>query len=147
VATTDQLAMLRAMVEGDFDRHTQLSNQLHASGGLDGYGTVIGAASFIAISMQFEGKGGYRPEDVIKLVAETRTMLDLNGDVIDPRTAELVVRSALGEGGLLAGIPATKVVEAQMAISSYLAAERKLGDPDAFMREVEELLADWATKG
>jgi hypothetical protein len=71
-------------------------------------------------------------------------MVDLTGDVIDPRAAELVVRSALGEGGLLADVPANTVVETQMAVCSYLAHERRLGAPDAFMDEVQELLDEWA---
>jgi hypothetical protein len=133
------------MAAGDFDRHKELSNGLHGSGGLDGYGEVIGAASFIAIRRQFESQGGYSPEGVIRLVADTRAMLDLSGDIIDPRVAEQVVRSALGEDDLLNGVPSVKVVEAQMALCSYLAAEGRLGDPDEFMAEVEELLEEWAS--
>lgn len=144
MATAEQLAMLRAMVEGDFDRHKELSDLLRSSGGLDDYGQVIGAASFVAISMQFEDQGTYSSDDVIRLVADTRALFDLDGDTIDPRVAELVVRSALGEENLLTGVPAAKVVEAQMAISSYLANEHRLGDPDAFMAEVQTLLAEWA---
>src|SRR5262245_41734714 len=131
--------MLLAMATADFDRHKELSNQLHASGGLDGYGEVIGAAFLIAVRRQFEEQGGYSPEDVIRLVAETRVVLDLSGDVIDPRVAELVVRSALGEDGLLAGIAPSKIVETQMAICSYLAETKRLGDPEAFVSEVQKL--------
>jgi hypothetical protein len=43
-ATAEQLAVLRAMVEGDFDRQEELSHQLAETAGLDTYGTVIGAA-------------------------------------------------------------------------------------------------------
>src|SRR5512142_803546 len=99
MATTEQLAMLRAMVDRDFDRHEEMSHALRESGGLDGYGEIIGAAFFVAIRMQFKDR--YSPEDVIRLVADTRAVLDRTGDLIDPRAAELVVRSALGEGGLL----------------------------------------------
>jgi hypothetical protein len=132
------------MVTADFDRHKELSNALHASGRLDGYGEIIGAAFFVAVRKQFEGQGGYSPEDVIRLVADTRAMLDLSGDVIDPRVAELVVRSALGEGGLLGGIDPSKIAETQMAVCSYLAEIKRLGDPDTFMGEVQQLLDEWA---
>jgi hypothetical protein len=52
-ATAEQLAVLRAMVEGDFDRQEELSHRLAEPGGLDTYGTVIGAALFIAVRKQF----------------------------------------------------------------------------------------------
>jgi hypothetical protein len=134
--------MLRAMAEGDFERQEEISHALRASGGLDGYGEIIGAAFFIAIHLQFQER--YSPEDVISLVARTRVRVDRTGDILDPRAAERIVRSALGEGGLLADVPAKTIVEAQMAICSYLAAERRLGEPGAFVQEVEKLLEEWA---
>jgi hypothetical protein len=142
MATPDQLAMLRAMAEGDFERQEEISHALRASGGLDGYGEVIGAAFFIAIHLQFQER--YSPEDVINLVARARTKLDSTGDLIDPRAAELIVRSALGEGGLMSDVPPARVMEAQIAICSVLAAEGKLGAPDAFMQEVEKLVDEWS---
>ncbi len=63
---------------------------------------------------------------------------------MDPRAAELVVRSALGGSGLLANVPDEAVIQAQIAISSYLAGEDKLGDPDVFMAEVKKLLEEWS---
>jgi len=107
VATNDQLALLRAMAEGDFERHEAQS--LRTSGGLDNHGTVIGAAFYLAVRRQFERR--YRPDDVIRLVADTRAMFDQTGDVIDPRAAELIVRSALGEHGRLSDMPGAKKVE------------------------------------
>jgi hypothetical protein len=142
VATTEQLQMLRAMVDGDFDRHQQLSNALKESGRLDGYEEVIGAAFYIAVRMQFPKR--YSAEDVIRLVADTRVLVDQTGDVIDPRAAELVVRAALGEHDRVTGLPETAVVETQMAVCSYLAFERRLGDPDVFMGEVRKVLDEWA---
>lgn len=142
----EHLKMLRAMIEGDFDRHQEISNRLQAEGSLDEYGIVIGAASFIAIRKQFESKRGYSPEDVIQLVADARIMFDLSGDVIDPRVAELVIRTALSESGLLDGVPAAKVVEAQMIICSYLSATEKLGNPDEFMHEAESLIDEWSAR-
>lgn len=142
MATAEQLEVLRAMVKGDFERQEELTNRLHESGGLDDYGTVIGAAFFLAVRKQFPQR--YSAEDVIRLVADTRALIDQTGDQMDPRAAELVVRSALGESGLLANIPDEAVIQAQVAISSYLAGEGKLGDPDAFMAEVKRLLEEWS---
>lgn len=141
MATTQQFEMLRAMVEADFERQEAISHELAASGGLNGYGAVIGAAFYLAVRRQFPQ--GYTADDVIKLVADTRTLIDHTGDAIDPRSAELVVRSALGEGGLVSEIPDATVVQVQIAVCSALAAEHKLGDPDTFMAEVRQLLAEW----
>jgi hypothetical protein len=142
MATAEQLAVLRAMVEGDFDRQEELSHSLHESGDLDDYGTVIGAAFFLAIRKQFPKR--YSAEDIIRLVANTRSTIDQTGDLLDPRAAELVVRSALGESGLLGNISDEAVVQTQIAICSYLAGEGGLGDPDAFMDEVKKLLEEWS---
>lgn len=141
MVTTDQLALLRATVDGDFERAEELSHALRASGGLDEYGTVIGAAFYIAVHRQFPER--YCAEDVIRLVAETRAMLDQTGDAIDPRSAELVVRSALGERGLVSNIPPATVVQIQVAVCSVLADQKKLGESDAFMHEVQKLLDEW----
>jgi hypothetical protein len=142
MATAEQLAMLRAMVDGDFDQHKELSDRLHAAGQLDEYGEVIGAAFYIAIRMQFPER--YSAEDVIQLVANARSMFDQSGEVINPRSAELVVRGPLGEYDSAANIPDEEVVQTQVVICSYLAAEGRLGDPDAFMGKVRELLDEWA---
>jgi hypothetical protein len=142
VATSGQLEMLRAMVDGDFDRHQRLSNGLKESGRLDGYEEVIGAAFYVAVRMQFPKR--YCAEGVIRLVADTRTMFDLTGDVINPLWAERMVRCALGERGLVADIPDADVVQTQFIVCGYLAVEGRLGDPDVFMGEVQKLLDEWA---
>jgi hypothetical protein len=142
MATSEQLTLVRAMVEGDFDRHEQLAHSLRDSGGLDGYGLVIGAAFRLAVRQQFDRR--YSPDDVIRLVAETRILFDRDGDTIDPRAAELLVRSALGEHGRVGDIPGAKKVEVQVAVCSYLAHEGRLGDGDEFMRKVEAQLAEWS---
>jgi hypothetical protein len=140
--TNDQLGMLRAMVEGDFEWHERLAHLLHASGALDGYGEVIGAAFFLAVRAQFPQR--YCAEDVIRLVADVRAQFDLTGDQLDPRAAELTVRCALGEHGQLADVADATVVQTQVVITAYLAWKGRLGDPDLFMGKVQALLAEWA---
>jgi hypothetical protein len=139
---SEQFTLLRAMVEGDFDRHERLAHALRDSGGLDSYGLVIGAAFRLAVRQQFDRR--YSPDDVIRLVADTRILFDQDGDTIDPRAAELLVRSALGEHGRLGDVPGAKKVEIQVAVCSYLAHEGRLGEADAFIGKVEALVADWS---
>lgn len=141
MAMAEELALLRATVDGEFERAEEMSHALRASGGLDGYPEVIAAAFYLAVRQQFSGR--YSPEDVIRLVADTRAMLDRTGDLIDPRSAELAVRSALGERGLVTNLSDAVKVQTQVAVVSVLAHQGKLGDPDAFMSEVQKVLAEW----
>jgi hypothetical protein len=142
VPTAEELAALRALVSADFRRHKELMDAIPA-GGLEDYSEVIGAAFYLAVRMQFPKR--YSAEEVIRLVAETRASVDLTGDVVDPRVGELVVRSALGEDrDKVAEVPDDKLAAAETAICAYLAHERRLGDPDDFMRKVEQLLDEWA---
>jgi hypothetical protein len=143
MATAEQLALLRSMVDGDFERHEELSHAMRASGDLEEYGAVLAAATYIAVRMQVPER--YSADDVILLVANARALIDQSGDAVDPRAAELVVRSALGERGLVTSLPDAAVVQGQLAVCSYLAAERKLGDSDVFMGEVQKLLDEWAS--
>jgi hypothetical protein len=142
MATPEQLSILRAMAGADFDRQKELSNALHASGDLEGYGDVTAAAFYVAIRRQFPRR--YSAEDVIRLVADARTMFDYSGEVINPQSAEKVVRAALGEHELAADIGDAEVVQTQIIVCSYLAAVGRLGDVDAFMSAVKEILAEWA---
>jgi hypothetical protein len=130
------------MVDKDFKRHRELSNALHASGRLTGYSEVITAAFYIAVRRQFPER--YSAEDVILLVADARAMFDQTGDVINPRSAELVVRAPLGEYEGAAHVPDEEVAKIQVVICSYLAAEDRLGDPEVFMGEVRKILDEWA---
>lgn len=140
--TAEQIALLRATVQGDFERAEEMAHALGGSGGLDEYGEAVGAAFLLAVRMQFPQR--WSAADVIRLVADTRATFDQTGDAIDPKTAELVVRSALGQEELAEGLPDSVVVAAQIAVVSGLAHQGKLGDPDAFMDEVHKLLDEWA---
>jgi hypothetical protein len=141
MATIEHMAILRTMVDGDFERYEELTKALHAGGRLTGYSEVISAAFYIAVRRQFPER--YSVEDVIRLVADARAMFDQTGEVINPRSAELVVRGPLGEYEAAADVSDEDVVKVQVVICSYLAAEEKLGDPDTFMDEVQKLLDEW----
>jgi hypothetical protein len=142
--TAEQTALLRATVRGDFERAEEMAHALGQSNRLDEYGEAIGAAFLLAVRMQFPQR--WSAADVIRLVADTRALFDQSGDVIDPKAAERVVRSALGQEDLAEGLADSVVVETQIAVVSGLAHQRKLGDPDAFMDEVQKLLDEWATE-
>jgi hypothetical protein len=45
---------------------------------------------------------------------------------------------------LVGEIPPAAVVQIQIAVCSVLADQKKLGDPDDFMTEVQDLLDEWS---
>jgi hypothetical protein len=142
--TVDQMALLHATVHGDFERAEELARDLGRSGSLDQYGEAIGAAFLLAVRMQFPQR--WSAADVIRLVADTRVLFDQTGGSLDPSAAERVVRSALGQEELAEGLPDSVVVQTQIAVVSGLAHQRKLGEPEAFMSEVQKLLDEWAAE-
>jgi hypothetical protein len=141
--TAEQIALLHATVYCDFERAEELAHALGRSNRLDEYGEVIGAGFLLAVRMQFPQR--WSAADVIRLVADTRVTFDRSGEVIDQKAAERVVRSALGQEELAERLPDAVVVETQIAVVSGLAHQRKLGDPERFMHEVQKLLDEWAT--
>lgn len=95
MVTSEQIAIVRAIAEGDLDRHTALRDELQASGDLADYEAALAAAFQVAVRQYLAGR--YRHQDVVNLVAEARMTLDPTGVAIDPSYVELIVRSALGD--------------------------------------------------
>lgn len=141
MATAEQWAALRAMIETDWDRHADLTQRLTAGDGLGDYGTLLGAAYYLAVRRQFPA--GHSVGDVIRFAARVRAKFDTTGEDVDPRPIELVARAALGEQGVGDHLDDKAVVTAQTLTLAALAHEGGLGDPDAFAREVEALAEKW----
>lgn len=141
MATPDQLAAVRALIAGDFEQHEEIIGRLTAAGELDAYGTLLGAAQFLAVRRQFAS--GHTSADVIQLAADIRAVFDRTGDDTDPRPIELVARSALGEQDVTAQLDDKTVLTAQTLTVGALGAEHRLGEPDEFFREVQALAEKW----
>lgn len=143
MATSEQIAVLRAIAEGDLDRHAQRRDALQASDRLDDYDAVLAAAFGVAVRQYLAGR--YRHRDVVNLVAEARIALDPTGVAIDPSYVEFIVRDALGDDVDLDGLPDSAYPRTYKLICNHLATQRRLGDPDTFMVKVQrELDADAA---
>jgi len=141
VATPDQWAALRTMVNADWDSHQGLIHKLTASRSLGDWGTLLAAAHYLAVRGQFPS--GHSPADVIQLAAEVRARLDETGDQFDARPIELVARAALGDFDGVDDLDDEAVITAQTLTVSVLAEEGRLGDPEEFFREVEALAKSW----
>jgi hypothetical protein len=138
VTTRDQIAVLRAIAEGDLDRHTALRDDLQAAGRLDDYETVLAAAFRVAVRKRLPGR--YRHKDVVNLVAEARIAMDPTGVAIDPSYVEVAVRSVLDDTVDLDELPDSALPRAYKLICNHLGTARRLGDPDTFMVDVQQTL-------
>ena len=138
MTTREQVAVLRAIAEGALDRHTQLRDDFQAANRLDDYEDVLAAAFQVAVRKRLGSR--YRHKDVVNLVAEARIAMDPTGVAIDPSYVELVVRSVLDDTVDLDDLPDGAVPRAYKLICNHLATARRLGDPDAFMVDVQQVL-------
>jgi hypothetical protein len=145
VTTREQVAVLRAIAEGDLDRHTQLRDDFQAADQLEGYQAVLAAAFRVAVGRRLPGR--YRHEDVVNLIAEARIAIDPTSLALDPADAELIVRSILDDTVDLGDVSDSVYPRVYRLVCSYLAARQELGDPDTFMTEVGEVLDDATTPG
>lgn len=136
--TSEHVDSLRAMVHADFERHEELTGKIQS---WEGYEDLIGAAFFIAVNRQFPD--GHTPDQVIRLVAEMRSLLDRTGDGIEPRAAELMIRSALGDEDLAAQVPDATGLQLQIVAVSALAEFQRLGAPDEFLAQAVSLATKW----
>ena len=138
MATTEELALLRAIVDCNTERLDEAAQTLYETEHLDGCEDALAAAFRVAVRMQFPG--GYRPADVIRLVADTRIMAGPDADRVQPVPMEFTVRSVLDEArmGELFGAGVARYT--QLMVCRFLASRERLGDADAFLSQVQTLL-------
>src|SRR6266700_1081760 len=88
--TDEQVAALRAFLQGDFDGHKQLYSDLRRRGARDEFAALMPAAFAIAVQRRFPA--GAPPERVVEFVSEVRARHLSEPDEIDPVAAERLVR-------------------------------------------------------
>lgn len=91
----EQIATLHAFLATDPDRAEQLTRNLIENGDVTGYGELVHAAFVAAVRRRFSSI--WSIPEVIRVVAATRTELLQDNIDIDPRTAETLIRWALGD--------------------------------------------------
>jgi hypothetical protein len=92
----EQVAALRAFLALDSDQARRLTEQLVEAGRVEGYGELVYAAFVSTVRRRFSPT--WTVSDIIRFVAATRAELLQDDIEIDPRTAEILVRRALGDG-------------------------------------------------
>jgi hypothetical protein len=94
--TNEYMYALRAFLTGD-PAFARMSERLEARDGRQGgdiYAALAGAAITVAARRQFGS--GYTAADLIRFVAQARASTPGRGADIDPRTAEQLMRTVLG---------------------------------------------------
>ncbi len=139
---TEQVAALRAMLAGEFDEHARLTEQLDRNNGWASYSTLLAAAFFEAVDRRFGS--GHTSAEVIQLVADARARFDESGTAIDPRAAERLVLSALGEGNV-DDLDDRTVAGTETVLVAALVAEQRFDSAalDAFVEEARRLAVGW----
>ncbi len=140
--TSRQSKAFREMLRNQAEEYQQTVGQFDDDD-WESFGTLIGAAFALAVRRQFGSE--HTPAEVVKLVAELRAQFDPDGDSLDPRVFELMVRSALGEKGLkLASLSDEVVLQIQAVAVGGLAGTGRLGDIDEFAVRAEALSDKWS---
>lgn len=92
-----QVAALRALLTGDFEEHSRLTQQLD-NNGMHDYMTLVSAAFVDAVDRRFGGED--LPAAVIGYVGQVRSLNEHAAETIDPDIAERVILAALGHGSI-----------------------------------------------
>lgn len=141
----EQVAALRAFLALDPDQAGRLTEQLVESGRVEGYGELVYAAFVSAVRRRFSPT--WTVADVIRFVAAKRAELLEDGAEVDPLTAEILVRRALG-GGIATELDEKSRARAQILLLGEIVADAGFDDAglDDFLAQVRSL-ADQMTLG
>jgi hypothetical protein len=91
----EEVTALRAFLALELDEAERLTRQLVEAARLEGYGKLVYAAFVTAVRRRFSPT--WSIPEVIRFVATARTRLVDDEIAIDPLTAEILLRRALGE--------------------------------------------------
>lgn len=139
--TDEQVATLRAQLQGDIDEHRRLLRRLDPDEANVGYAALIAGAFIEAAERRFISDG--EPADaseIIDFVARVRENDDDSPDVINPRVAEGMLLSLLGKGEMVDADEETKLGH-QIVLLAALVGEEKFTEAelDAFLSSARSL--------
>jgi hypothetical protein len=138
VVSDDQVAALHAFLALEPYETERLTKQLVEADRLEGYGELVYAAFIGAVRRRFSPT--WTIPDVIRFVATARARL-LNDEIeIDPRTAEILMRRALGES-IAADLDEEDRARAQIFLLVELIVDEELDDAglDEFLAHARTL--------
>lgn len=134
----EQVAALRAFLALDTDETGRITRKLLETGGVQGYGELVYAAFVTAARRRFSPT--WAIPDVIRFVAAARAELLQDHVDIDPRTAEILVRRALGDS-IATELDEEARARAQIFLLCEMVVDAELDDAglDAFLAQARAL--------
>jgi hypothetical protein len=132
VVTDEQVAALRAFLTDDQQEFDRLSDRLDRTSAWLGYSALVGSAFFDVVNRRFAPS--WTVGDVIRFVAGVRAHFIEDPNELDPKHAERLIRTALGDG-LIEDLT-DEIKAAQVILLPALIDEER---PDA--ARLEEVLA------
>ena len=140
--TSDQVATLRSYLSGNFGDYQERRSRIDGSPGRVGYAALVSAAFCEAVERRFAVQDP--PERVIEFVADVRAHFDQDGDQIDPRAAERMIRAVYTDERIDDLDSATKG-RTQIILLAALINSERLDDAglDAFLADAAKLADQW----
>jgi hypothetical protein len=139
--TDEQIATLRAQLQGKLEEHRRLLRELDPEEVNVGYSALIAAAFIEAAERRFirDGKSADKAE-VVDFVAQLRETDDDMPDIIDPQIAESMILHLLGKGELIEAEEGIKLGH-QIVIIATLVGESHFTEAelDAFLADARSL--------
>ncbi|TDC38732.1 hypothetical protein E1281_39030 [Actinomadura sp. KC345] len=128
--TDEQVAALRAQLQGRSDEHVRWLDHLEETGATDGYVALVTGAFFEAADRRFlEDDQVAEESEIVEFVAVTRAAHPNVADDLDPSVAERVLLHALGKGSVQ-GIDGGKVLATQLLLMGALISEADLNEAE-----------------
>jgi hypothetical protein len=142
VVADDQVAALRAYLAGDADEWERLHQQLIESSGPNQYSEFVYAAFVTAVRRRFSPT--WTRPDVIRFVAAVRAQLSEDAHVLDPKTAENLIRRALDDV-VIDNAEQEAKARAQLLLLAALIEDEQLdgAELDQFLGTVRTLTGQW----
>lgn len=95
MVTNEQVLALQSLLASDAATWTRNHQRLLEDDLAEGYGELVYATFVLLARRRFSST--WRLADVVRYVADVRVRLDAPGDPIDPFSAEILIRRALGD--------------------------------------------------
>jgi hypothetical protein len=139
--TDEQVATLRAQLEGNLEEHKRLLAQLDPATARTGYAALIAAAFSLATDRRFAADGGRA--QVTEYVASVRSTTESMAE-IDPRVAERLLLAVYTDEQI-SDIDVRVRYETQILLLAALVADAQLGetDLDTFLAQARSLADKW----
>jgi len=145
VVTDDHVAVLRAILVGNFADYERLAQHVERTNAWEGFNYLVTAAFYEAVYRSFGDR--FTIPEVISFIASRRAELNDPEADFDPRIAERLILAALGNGSV-EGIDESAKGHAQVSLLVAMVAHENLDDAsvDDFLIEARKVANNTSTR-